>query len=153
MNGARNKMIEVKNLPFINPIVNLGNALSLKYILPIGSHDIHKLYGDMELRFSTEEDYFVGLGEVEKECMPEKELVYVSQHTVKTRRWIWRQSEDGKITPETNYVFFPIDGFENVNSEQVLKARDELAEIIQKEYQCKVKVGYINRDNNSFIFE
>ncbi|MFQ6792299.1 MAG: B3/4 domain-containing protein [Thomasclavelia sp.] len=137
-------------LPFINPIVNLGNALSLKYVLPIGAHDVYKLNADMEIRFSIESDHFRGMGENQEEVLPPKELIYVSGHTVKTRRWIWRQSEDGKITPETNYVLFPIDGFENINSKQVLKARDELASIIQEEYHCKVKTGYINKYENTF---
>ncbi len=93
------------------------------------------------------------MGEAEPETMPEGELVYVSGHTVKTRRWIWRQSDDGKITEDTCDVVFPIDGFEDVNREQVLQARDELARILQEEFHCEVKTGYINKDENSFECE
>lgn len=98
-------------LPEINSIVDLGNAFSLKYVLPMGAHDIGKLDGDLEVRFSVEEDTFLPLGETEAEKPGAGELVYVSSHTVKTRRWIWRQSDDGKITEDTKDVFFPIDGF------------------------------------------
>lgn len=139
-------------LPVINPIVNIGNALSLKYILPVGAHDIDRLDSDIKIRFSTDNDYFKPMGENEKEQMPEGELIYVSGNTVKTRRWIWRQSDDGKITSETKCVFFPIDGFENVNGDQVLKARDELVAIIKEEYNCEVKSGYINKNQNTFVF-
>ena len=114
-------------LPHINSVVDLGNAFSLRYQLPMGAHDIDKAEGDIEIRFSTPEDHFLPMGESELEIMPEGELVYVSGHTVKTRRWIWRQSDDGKITEETSHVFFPIDGFGGVDRDDVLKARDELA--------------------------
>lgn len=140
-------------LPHINPIVDLGNALSVKYQFALGAHDLRRLEADLEVRFSTAQDHFLGMGESEPEAMPEGELVYVSGHTVKTRRWIWRQSDDGKITEDTCDVFFPIDGFANVNREQVLQARDELAAILQEEFGCEVKTGYVDRENPSFECE
>ena len=76
----------------------------------------------------------------------------MSGHTVKTRRWIWRQSEDGKITEASGHVFFPIDGFESINGEQVAGARDELAEFIRQEFHCEVWTGYINDKNPVFDF-
>ena len=87
-----------------------------------------------------------------KPCPP-GELVYVSGHTVKTRRWIWRQSEDGKITGDTSHVFFPIDGFRNVNGAAVLTARDALARLLEQDFGCQVVTGYVDRENNSFDFE
>lgn len=139
-------------LPNINPIVDIGNAFSLKYNLTMGAHDIDKLESDIEIRFSTEQDHFLGIGESQFEMMPLGELVYISGHTVKTRRWIWRQSDDGKITDKTSYVLFPIDGFENVNRDQVLKARDELANTLYREFGCEVKTGYVNKEENIFYF-
>ena len=136
-------------LPHINSVVDLGNAFSLRYQLPMGAHDIDKAEGDIEIRFSTPEDHFLPMGETELEIMPEGELVYVSGHTVKTRRWIWRQSDDGKITEETSHVFFPIDGFADVDKDDVLKARDELAELLVREFKCSIKVGFIDASCNS----
>lgn len=140
-------------LPNINSIVDLGNVMSLKYVLPMGAHDIDKFDGDMMVRFSEPEDHFRPLGEETEEIMPDGELVYVSGHTVKTRRWIWRQSDDGKITEETSYVLFPIDGFEGINQENVMKARDELAELLKEQFGCEIQVGYINSANPQAEFE
>lgn len=132
-------------LPRINPVVDLGNAFSIRYLLPMGAHDIDRLdeHG-MTIRFSTVRDHFLGMGEKSQEDMPEGELVYVSGNTVKTRRWIWRQSDDGRITESTSHVFFPIDGFESVNGREVTDARDELAEFIRREFCCEVWTGYID---------
>ena len=131
-------------LPHINPVVDLGNAFSVKYQLPMGAHDVDKLTADLEIRFSVEGDHFLPMGESGEEAMPAGELVYVSGHTVKTRRWLWRQSEDGKIGGETSHVFFPLDGFEGVNGDAVLAARDELAALLEKEFNAEVTVGYVN---------
>lgn len=136
-------------LPHINSVVDLGNAFSLRYQLPMGAHDIDKAESDIEIRFSTPDDRFLPMGEAEAEIMPEGELVYVSGHTVKTRRWIWRQSEDGKITEETSHVFFPIDGFSGVSKDDVLKARDELSELLKREFRCEIVTGFVDASNNS----
>ena len=140
-------------LPHINTVVDLGNAFSLTYQLPMGAHDVDKLEGDIQIRFSTPEDHFLPMGEAETETMPAGELVYVSGHTVKTRRWIWRQSEDGKITGDTCHVFFPIDGFQNVNGADVLTARDALARLLEQDFGCQVVTGYVDSGNNVFDFE
>lgn len=136
-------------LPHINPIVDLGNALSVKYVLPMGAHDIDKCQEDLTIRFSVEGDTFLPLGEEMTETVPSGELVYVSGHTVKTRRWIWRQSNDGKITEESKNLVFPIDGFMNIDKEDVLSATNELADLLKQEFKCEVKTGFVCHDNNS----
>ena len=142
-------------LPHINPLVDLGNALSLRHEVPMGAHDIDKMEPcGIAVRFAGEGDTFLPMGEEAVEVMPEGELCYVSGHTVKTRRWMWRQSEDGKITAETSHVFFPIDGFASVNKDAVLAARDALAAFLTDELGLdKVIVGYVDRDHTEMAIE
>ena len=99
------------------------------------------------MRFSDPADNFLPMGEEQTESLPEGELCYVSGHTVKTRRWMWRQSEDGKITPETSHVFFPIDGFFSVNGDAVLAARDALAAFLRDDLGLHVLTGYVDREH------
>ncbi len=140
------------SFPHINTIVDLGNAFSVKYEIPLGAHDIDKLEGDLEVRFSKENDTFLPLGETELENMPTGELVYASSNTVKTRRWIWRQSNDGKIEETTQNVFFPIDGFKGINDKQVLELRDELVKFLTSELGCKdIKTSFVDKGNNEFV--
>ena len=139
-----------KVLPNISPIVDLGNAVSLKYMVPLGAHDIDTLDGDIEVRFSKEGDSFIPLGTEEKEILEDGELIYSAGDNVRTRRWIWRQSEQGKITNESKNIFFPIDGFTNKNYDSVMSSRDELASLLKEVFSCDVKVGFINKNNTEF---
>lgn len=138
-------------LPHINAVVNVGNAVSLKHCVPIGAHDIEQLENeDMAIRFAVPEDTFVPMGSTDIEKPDENELVYVSGNTVKTRRWTWRQSEDGKIADDTKDVLYPVDGFIGVNYDKVIEARDELAQILTDIYGCSIEVGMIDKANQSF---
>src|SRR3989339_1192999 len=38
--------------PKINPLVDLCNSVSLKYLVPMGGHDLDTLKGDIHLRFA-----------------------------------------------------------------------------------------------------
>jgi len=143
------RILKGADLPKINNIVDLGNAISLKYVLPLGAHDMDKLQDDLEIRFSQDGDLFMPFGMNEQEKVEGGELVYVSGNTIKTRKWIWRQSDEGKIDEETSNVFFPIDGFMGKNNNEVLSARDELAKTIEQLFECEIKIGFIDENNTS----
>ena len=91
------RTIKTGFVPNINPLVDLGNALSVKYMIPLGIHDTDKITGDVELRRATSDDKFIPFGASEVETPDEGEFVYISGNEVRTRRWIWRQGENGKI--------------------------------------------------------
>lgn len=147
------RVMKGSTLPKINPIVDLGNAISMKYILPIGAHDMRKLSGDLEVRFTEDGDSFLPFGETERERPDSGELVYVSGYTIKTRRWIWRQSDDGKIDETSTDVVFPIDGFLDHNRGSVMNACDELTSLLKESFHCKVSVGNVTKDSQSFSLE
>ncbi|WP_052233106.1 hypothetical protein [Terrisporobacter othiniensis] len=71
---------------------------------------------------------------------------------MKTRRWIWRQVEVGKIISKTRNIFVPIDGFRHSNFESVVKAMDELANLFTEIFNCDVIVGIVDKDNKEINF-
>lgn len=138
-----------KGFPSISPVVDLGNSLSLKYLLPMGAHDIDAAGGNIQVRFSRQGDLFTPFGESQAEQLNDGELIYSAGDRVKTRRWIWRQSEEGKVTENSRNIFFPIDGFTGVNGDRVLAARDELAEHLRQIFGAVVQVGMVDREHPS----
>ncbi len=139
--------------PSINTVVDIGNAISLRYTLPIGAHDIDKLEGrDLEVRPACESDTFIPFGETAEESVPVNELVYVSGNAVRTRRWIWRQSEIGKIDDTSANVVFPIDGFIGANDEEVRKAMADLTELLSSVLKCEAKSDFLTKEHNYIEF-
>ncbi len=136
-----------KGFPSISPIVDLGNCMSLRYVLPMGAHDIDQMSEDIAVRFSTVEDTFLPFGCEEREVMPEGELVYTVGNEVRTRRWIWRQSEVGKIGASSTNIFYPIDGFKNANENSVKEAAQTLASLIEEIFGVKTEIDFIDKDH------
>lgn len=133
-----------KGLPAINPIVDLGNAVSLAHVVPIGAHDLAGADADIMVRPAEAGDIFTPFGAAESEAPEIGEAVYAVGNVVRTRRWTWRQSEIGKITPATTDVFFPIDGFAGFNEANVLAARDAIAESLTALFGVAPIVGFVD---------
>ncbi len=142
-----------KQLPHINPLVDLNNAISLKYTLPMGTHDLSRSDKDVELRLANDKDTFVPMGSDVVEKLDENEPVYVCDNKVRTRRWTWRQSTEGMIDDKTNYVFFPIDGFKGFNDDKVMEAAKELEKVLKEEFNCETVSGYVDRDKQEFEWD
>lgn len=143
------RIVRGGSLPDINPAVNLVNAFSLKYTLPMGAHDLDAVEGDIEVRFSRNGDIFIPFGQTDPEMLADGELVYASGSNIKTRKWIWRQSDQGKVTAASKNVFFPIDGFSDYNREEVIAARSELAAAIGHILKAEATMLFLDRNNRS----
>jgi DNA/RNA-binding domain of Phe-tRNA-synthetase-like protein len=112
----------------------------------MGAHDLDALEREIAVRFSRKGDVFIPLGEKAAEILKSGELVYADSKRIRTRRWIWRQSDIGKIDENSENIFFPIDGFQ-INKEKVMKAADELELLLKKHFDCETKKGFIDIDN------
>lgn len=142
-----------KNLPNINPLVDLNNAISLKYTLPMGTHNLDNAKDNIVMRTAdSEKDTFIPLGKIAEDVeKPDNgEVVYAVGNEVRTRRWTWRQSDLGKITSETQSVFFPIDGFSDINKDQVDSAIQDLANQLENIFKISVQTGVVDREHPVF---
>ncbi len=141
------------DIPHINSIVDLGNALSLKYELPIGVHDMDNFIdGDIQTRESDGNDNFVPFGSDEIEHPDAGEIIYASGNEVKTRRWTWRQGEKSKVTEESKNFFIPIDGFTS-NKDKILELQEELIKYLKGDLKFEVYSGIVDKDNRIFEIE
>lgn len=146
------RLAKGKDLPHINPLVDLNNAISLKYTLPMGTHNLDNSSTDIMMRLAKSGDTFIPMGKTaaDAEQPNEGEVIYAVGNEVRTRRWTWRQSDHGKITANTKNVFFPIDGFTDVNKEWVDQAVQDLQQQLQDIFDAEVQSGIVDREHPVF---
>lgn len=135
--------------PSINPVVDLVNAVSLKYILPMGAHDMDSVSGGIAVRYAKDGEPFTPLGETHPEAVPAGELVYADDREVRTRRWIWRQNDRGKVTRASRSVFLPVDGFSHVNKNSVEQAMEELSGLLEEFFRIRPTRYLLDQATNS----
>jgi DNA/RNA-binding domain of Phe-tRNA-synthetase-like protein len=112
--------------PRINPVVDLYNAISLKYLVPMGGHAIPPLEGDISLCFAQGGEPFAPMDGGELERVGRGEVVYKDEQEVLTRRWVWRQCDKDKVAGETPSIFIPIDIMDGLEAGLCEKVMDEM---------------------------
>ena len=121
--------------PRFNPIVDLCNAMSLKYLVPIGGHAINGIDGDIRLTFADGTETCVPMDMGEQETVQKGEVIYRDDREALTRRWIWKQSNKDTIESETTRAALTVhvmDGLPLWLCEQVVK--DLVESILVNEY-------------------
>lgn len=144
-----------KGFPTISPAVDLGNCISIKYHLPIGAHDIDTFNdGGLSVRPATAADEFIPFGGGEPDNPEDGEIVYASGNEVRTRRWTWRQGNNGMITEGTCNLLYPIDGFKDVNMEKVEAAMADFEAYVKEFFGegVTVEMGIVDAEHPRFEF-
>ena len=119
-------------LPSINALVDIGNLISLRHLLPAGAHAIDLLAGDIALRPASGAEQFIAFGSDATEHPLPGEIIFTEGDTVLTRRWTWRQAQHTLTLPESRAVEFNIDGLPPVPVAEVEQAGEEIKELVQR---------------------
>jgi len=138
--------------PKINPLVDLYNSISLRYLVPMGGHDLDTLQGNIHLQFAEGWEPFTPMGGGETMTVPKGELVYRDDREVLTRNWVWRQCEKDKATEKTQNIFIPIDVLGEVGRERAEEIIQELSRLIPNYLGGTLVSDILNREKLSFEF-
>lgn len=121
-----------QDLPSINMLVDIGNIISLRHLVPLGGHAINVVTQDLALRRASGKEEFVPFGSDQMEHPAPGEIVFVEGNNVLTRRWIWRQATRTLTLPSTAAIEFNIDGLPPVSRADVGTIAGELMELVRQ---------------------
>ena len=113
----------------INPLVDVYNAISLTYGLPIGGEDIDNFAGNLRLTVSEEGgDEFMALGDEENNPTLPGELCYLDDIGAVCRCWNWRDGKRTMLTGNTKNAFMIIESVDPGRHGDLVEALDLMEE-------------------------
>ena len=136
-----------KELPSINALVDIGNILSLRHLLPIGAHAIDVVSHDIALCRASGDEEFVPFGSEQVEHPIPGEIIFTEGNTVLTRRWSWRQANHTLTLPTTTAIEFNVDGLPPVSKSEVEGVCKELMELVKQFCGGQMRCEIISRQN------
>lgn len=138
------RVVRGQQLPSINALVDLGNVLSLRYIVPAGGHSLDDVTGDICLRPARGDESFVPFGETEKESPLPGEFIFAEGDEVLTRRWCWRQANHTLTLPETRTFIFNVDAMPPVGRDEAAQICREAEELIVRFCGGKCRTDFLS---------
>ncbi len=128
------RIVKGGTLPRINALVDLCNAVALKYLVSLGAHDLRDIHADLAVRISATGDKFLPFGEETYEDVAPGEVVFTSGNIVQTRQWLWRQSKLGMIDLDSTDIIFQLVGFKGEHYQTFEGALKEVEVLAQERF-------------------
>jgi DNA/RNA-binding domain of Phe-tRNA-synthetase-like protein len=118
------------SLPRVHPLVDLCNAMSLAFALPVAVIDLAAVVGYLEVRPATGDEQHLGFGGEIEAPEPGEVIFADADNHAHARRWTFRQSRRSTVRPETGQALIVAEGLHPSAAADVRALLDALARSI-----------------------
>ena len=142
------RTLKGNDLPAINYVVDVYNAVSISQVLPVGGEDLDRLESDLVLTFATGSEPFdtTENGEAVITHPEPGEVIFADSAGVTCRRWNWRQCRRTALTPTTRNAYFVLDSLAPYTHDQLMSAGEELMwHLRETSPECEVTYELLNK--------
>jgi len=132
--ALRKRVLRDGSLPPLNPIVDLYNAVSLRFAIPVGGEDISAYQGEPRLVIAKGDEPFDTLkqGDPVTETASPGEIIWRDDIGVTCRRWNWRQGIRTRLGIEAQHMWFILESLPEMPAEQLDLAGKMLTDGLEK---------------------
>lgn len=141
------RVVNGSQLPSINAMVDIGNIISLRYLIPAGGHALDHVKLPIMLRPAAGDEVFVPFGSDVAEHPESGEIIFAEGNSVLTRRWVWRQSNHTLTELGTSFIEFNLDGLPPADESVIRRAGDDLADLVKRFCGGRTEMFLLARDN------
>ncbi len=124
----RKRALRDGTLPPVNAVVDLYNAISLRFALPIGGEDADAYAGTPRLVVTRGGEAFdtAQNGEPKIEMIDPGEVIWRDDRGATCRRWNWRQGVRTRITDDSTAMWFILERLDPMPIPALMQAGDDL---------------------------
>ncbi|HDR2890791.1 TPA: B3/4 domain-containing protein [Enterobacter asburiae] len=132
--ALRKRVLRDGMMPALDPVVDLYNAVSLRYAIPVGGENIAAYQGAPCLTISEGTEPFdtVKDGEPAIEYPSAGEIIWRDDTGVTCRRWNWRQGIRTRLDVEARQMWFILESLPQMPLEQLHEAGRMLTDGLEK---------------------
>lgn len=137
-------------LPKLNPAVDICNATSAAYAVPVAAFDLERIVGSLTVRPATGDETYLTFGGDTEQPEPGEIIFADDSGAAHARRWTNRQSAASAISVQTRTALLVIEGLHDMAENDVLAARDTLSELF-RDAGVAVQTGSLQSGAGHFV--
>ncbi|MBU1151770.1 arginine--tRNA ligase [Patescibacteria group bacterium] len=141
------RLVAGGDISHINPLVDLYNYFSLKYLLPIGGEDLDWLCGDLELKYTKGGEAFRPMGSIDVKEAKEGEVAYMDSGGITCRYWNHRECERTKFTEKTVNALILVEDMGEMHMDEFGSVVNEVANAMMKYIGGRIEPYILNEEN------
>jgi len=134
VDALRKRVLRDGTMPAIDPVVDLYNAVSLRYAVPVGGENITAYQGEPRLIVAEGTEPFdtIKEGEPAVEYPARGEVIWCDDAGVTCRRWNWRQGIRTRLGVEAQQMWFILESLPQMPLESLHDAGKMLTDGLEK---------------------
>jgi DNA/RNA-binding domain of Phe-tRNA-synthetase-like protein len=118
------------DLPTLHPLVDLCNAVSLAFALPIAVFDLDHVVGSLEVRHAQGDEIYEAFGGAVEHPEPGEVIFADVDRNVHARRWTFRQSRRSTASDATRRALIVSEGLHTGADGDIATLLDTLAQAL-----------------------
>ncbi|MEH0887051.1 phenylalanine--tRNA ligase beta subunit-related protein [Enterobacter sp. UNJFSC 003] len=132
--ALRKRVVKDGTLPPLDPVVDIYNAISIRYAIPVGGENLAAYVGAPRLTFASGDEPF----DTQKEGLPvveypdAGEVIWRDDLGVTCRRWNWRQGIRTRLDSKAQTMWFILESLPSMPLAALEKAGAELVNNLQQ---------------------
>ncbi|WP_256813813.1 MULTISPECIES: B3/4 domain-containing protein [unclassified Serratia (in: enterobacteria)] len=132
--ALRKRVLRDGTMPALDPIVDLYNAVSLRYAIPVGGENIAAYKGSPRLVIAEGTEPFdtVKEGETTVEYPSQYEVIWRDDSGVTCRRWNWRQGIRTRLSVEAQHMWFILESLPQMPLAKLHEAGNMLTDGLER---------------------
>lgn len=116
------------SLPRIHPLIDLCNAASLAYGIPVGVFDVSRITGNLEVRYADGDEAYETFSGGTEHPDPREVIFADDARRAHARRWTNRQSGYSAVRDSTSDVLIIVEGLHETAPADVAKLTEALTD-------------------------
>jgi DNA/RNA-binding domain of Phe-tRNA-synthetase-like protein len=132
--ALRKRVLRDGSMAGIDPVVDLYNAISIRYAVPVGGENFAAYVGMPQLTIASGTEPFdtVKAGEPANESPEPGEVIWRDDIGVTCRRWNWRQGVRTRLSAENQQMWFILESLPEMPLDALQQAGDALTDGLQR---------------------
>ena len=132
--ALRKRVMRDGSLPPLDPVVDIYNAISIRYAIPVGGENLAAYAGEPRLTLADGSEPFDTFkeGEPVVENPEPGEVIWRDDLGVTCRRWNWRQGIRTRLDSQAQSMWFILESLPSMPLAALQEAGDELVSNLQK---------------------
>lgn len=132
--ALRKRVMRDGSLPPLDPVVDIYNAISIRYAIPVGGENLAAYAGEPRLTLADGSEPFDTFkeGEPVVENPESGEVIWRDDLGVTCRRWNWRQGIRTRLDSQAQSMWFILESLPSMPLAALQEAGDELVSNLQK---------------------
>jgi DNA/RNA-binding domain of Phe-tRNA-synthetase-like protein len=131
----------------INPLVDLYNYISIKYLMTAGGEDLDTIDRELALDFAVGNEEFIALGSNENDSPWKGEVVYKDDKGIICRCWNYKEGDRTKLTEKTKNAVIVIENIIPKDHHKLSEALRECKALIEKYCSADCEIKMFNKEN------